>query len=147
MLPSLDQIVEFGKSREINITAAFPMAQMNANISAEVRKKVFFHVNANAFDYVQQVAQSYEELKRGDLYKFQSLPAFGLWFLPEYIMQGLREYDWKKHETQVRSWLNTREEVLSELEREGVFTRVRPIRVHVTSAGQPGNKDNKYRIN
>ncbi|MEK6969969.1 MAG: hypothetical protein AABW48_06080 [Nanoarchaeota archaeon] len=141
VLPTLEDIFNLG---EINITAVFPMAKVDDNISAEVREKVYFHVNANAFGWMQKVAQDYEKLKRADLYKFQTLPLFGLLFLPEDIMQGIRDYDWKQHEAQVRSWLGQREEVLGDLERKGVIARVKPVPVSATNFD---SKDDKYKIN
>lgn len=137
VLPSLEDIFNLG---EINITSGFPMAQVDANISAEVRENVYFHVNANAFSWIQNVAQDYEKLKRADLYKFQTLPLFGLWFLPKDIMQGIREYDWKQHEAQVQSWLTNREIVLNDLEQKGAIVRVKLVKVPVTNFDNPDDK-------
>ena len=72
---------------------------------------------------VQRTGQNYESLKRGGLYKFQTLPLFGLYFLCEDIMKGIKEHDWKKHEPQINEWLGIREDVLNEAERRGHVRR------------------------
>lgn len=75
--------------------------------------RAVFHVNANAVDYVKQIAAHYECLRRGELFKFKAgAPILGLWFLPEDIMQGLRDYDWQQHGSQLEQWLSQRDEVI-----------------------------------
>jgi len=120
-LPSLDEII---KLNEINIDVAFPMLKIDHCISAEVRDNVFFHVNVNAFVYIQHISRQYECFKRGDLYKFKAgAPVFGLWFLPEYIMKGIKEYDWLQHKQQMGEWMENREKVMNDLEKKGVIAR------------------------
>jgi len=120
-MPAKGEIIRLD---EINITACFPLAKVDHNIEARVKPNVIFWVNANAFDYVQQVAANYEELKRGDLYKFQTLRLFGLFFLPEDIMKAVRKYDWKKHQTQIDEWMGVRKADLQEAERRGILRRI-----------------------
>ena len=111
---------EISPLKEVNITCALPLAVVDHNVSVEARSNFFFHVNANAFDYIQEVSRTYEKLKRGDLFKFKAgADIFGLWFLPEYVMQGLREYDWEQHRNQINVWMNKREAVLQEGRRRG----------------------------
>ncbi len=105
------------------ITCCFPMAHTEHFLEAEVRQNIILDVNANAYDWVQRTGQNYESLKRGGLYKFQTLPLFGLYFLCEDIMKGIKEYDWKKHEPQINEWLGIREDVLNEAERRGHVRR------------------------
>ena len=124
IIPSLDKIVTLS---EIHINVGFPMMRPDESISAEVRKKVLFEVNANAFSHMKNIAQFYEKLKRGDLYKFQTLPVFGLWFLPEYIMEGIRKYDWSKHDAQVNSWMEKLEKDLSNIGKEGHIIHVKKV--------------------
>jgi hypothetical protein len=82
---------------------------------AEVRDKVSFQVHASAFQYIKKIAKDYSDLKRGDLYKFDTGQAyFGLLFLPEYVMQGLSDYDWDQHSEQVSEWMKTEKIVLTE---------------------------------
>jgi len=123
-IPSDSDISEL---TEINISCALPLAHMKQNLRAEIRNNVIFWINANAFDYVQRVSQNYEGLKRGDLFKFvPGVDFFGLFFLPEYIMEGLRDYDWGRHMEQVRKWLGRRETILNEGEQRGKIHRERP---------------------
>jgi hypothetical protein len=91
------------------ISCAFPLLNKDQFIEATVRENVRFDVNANFYQEIQKIAANYKELKRAELYKFDpGLELFGLWFLPEYIMQGLQEYNWKQHEEQVNEWLKVR---------------------------------------
>lgn len=107
---------------DVNITVVLPFAGMNQNISARVTPRAVFHVNANAINYIRGVASNYERLKRGELFKFEpGVRAFGLWFLPEDIMQGLRNYNWQQHESQVKEWLCQRNEVLERGRRKGIL--------------------------
>ena len=89
---------------------------------AEVRKGVLFLVHANAFDYIKEIAEGYEALKRGGLYKFDpGRRAFGLLFLPEYIMSGLRAYDWDRFRAQVDEWMMHEQQVRPEMTQTGQF--------------------------
>jgi len=79
---------------------------------AEVRDQVSFQVHTSAFKYIKKIAEDYKDLKRGALYKFDTgRDDFGLLFLPEYIMQGLRVYEWDQHREEVEAWMKTEEEV------------------------------------
>lgn len=109
------------------VNCAFPLLHKDHFIEAEVCKGAIFDINANALDYVKGVGQNYEPFKRGSLFKFQTLDLFGLFFLPESVMKGLRDYDWKPHEEQVREWMLEREGVLNEAESRGHLARVRKV--------------------
>jgi len=120
VIPGERDILEV--SGDVNVTVALPLAGIHQNISARVRPRAVFHVNANAVDYIKGVASNYESLRRGDLFKFEpGASIFGLWFLPEDIMQGLRDYNWQQHESQITSWLDQRAAVIDEGRRRGVL--------------------------
>lgn len=102
------------------ISCSFPLAHMDHNIDVEVKEGIFFHVNANAFDHVQKVARNYEILRRGELYKFDvGSNIFGLKYLPESVMQGLRDYNWSRHVSQIEAWMRERKASLDGLGKEG----------------------------
>lgn len=116
----------FAKARiktleEISIECFFPMGSMHQFIDAEVREGFNLHVNANAFTHIRNIVDKYEERKRGQLYKFSGTAH--LWFLPEYVMQGMREYYWKQHEAQVNEWLAALNPALERLRRENGFAK------------------------
>ncbi len=118
VVPTEREILEL--QGDINVTVALTMAHVDHNVSARVRPRAVFHVNANAIDYVQRVASDYEKLKRGDLFKFEpGLSALGLYFLPEDVMQGLRSYDWSQHQSQIEKWLTQRDVAITEGRRRG----------------------------
>jgi hypothetical protein len=81
---------------------------------AEVRDHVSFRVHENAFQYIKGIAENFENLKRGGLYKFDpGHRDYGILFLPRYIMEGLNEYDWDQHLEQIEEWLET-EKIISD---------------------------------
>ncbi len=113
--------------KKFAVNCAFPLLNVNHFIEAEICKGAIFSINANALNYVKNVGQNYETFKRGSLFKFQTLDSFGLFFLPESVMKGLRDYNWKPHEEQVRKWMLERERVLNEGARRGHLTRIRKV--------------------
>lgn len=122
-IPSED---DYKTLENITIVCTLPLLKVDHFIDATVRPNVIFKVNANALMYVQQLAQQYESLKRGDLFKFvPGVDMLGLYFLPEHIMQSLRDYDWDQHQKQVEEWLGERERDLNEAENKGFLHRVR----------------------
>jgi hypothetical protein len=83
---------------------------------AEVRKRVLFQVHANAFNYIKEISEGYEALRRGGLYKFDpGRREYGLLFLPEYIMSGLRAYDWDRFRSRVDEWMMHEQQVHPEM--------------------------------
>jgi hypothetical protein len=113
---------EIKNLERIIITCGFPMMHKDHFISVEVRKNVIFSVNANFYEYIKELSQGYEHLKRADLYKFQAgAESFGLFFLPEYVMEGIRDYDWSQHEEQMSAWIHKRTEIIEEGVRKGVL--------------------------
>ena len=111
---------------DVCISCALPLAKIYHNIEVKVRENFSFEINANAFDWVKKQAKVYEELKRVDLFKFiAGAPVFGLWFLPEQIMEDLRNYDWDQHQRQINTWLAQREVDLDDAERMGFLYRKR----------------------
>jgi hypothetical protein len=102
-IPSDDDIRQLARVR---VLCAFGYHIPNHYFDAEIREGVSFEIHANAFDYIRKVAEDFDDLKRGDLYKFDTgRREYGLLFLPEYIMQGMKEYDWNRHKRQVDEWM------------------------------------------
>ncbi|MBI5066118.1 hypothetical protein HZA97_07825 [Candidatus Woesearchaeota archaeon] len=121
-IPDDSKIKEISK---LEIMCTFPMLKVDQFIEAEVREKVKLNVNANAFDHVRYIAQFYEDLKRGDLYKFNpGMPNIdGMYLLPEYIMKGINEYNWDQHSKQIDAWLSERERIIRVMEKDKRFYR------------------------
>ncbi|HII15217.1 MAG TPA: hypothetical protein HA362_02795 [Nanoarchaeota archaeon] len=113
---------EIKKVPGARITCGFPMMHSDHFLEARVGD-IIFDVNANAYEWIQSTSQNYERLRRGGLYKFQTLGLFGLWFLPEAVMQGLKGYDWAQHKAQVDEWLGIREETQGQAENRGYVRR------------------------
>jgi len=110
---------EINEISKLEIRCAFPVLSPKHFFNAEVREGITFNINVNAFDYIRDLSENYQKLKRGDLYKFVAgLPEFGLYFLPEYIMEGLKEYDWDQHLDLVNDWQRKLEEILSAQEKK-----------------------------
>lgn len=109
------------KLEKICIRFVYPMAANSQFFNAEVRENVICRVNANAFSLVRRLAETYEQLRTGSLYGFAA--SSHLWFLPEYIMQGMREYNWQQHEAQVNEWLEVLNNTLARMEEKGSFAR------------------------
>ena len=96
---------EIYEATSLEIRCGLPFISSKFFFKAEVRPNVILDVNANAVDYAKDIAENYEKLKRGDLYKFEpGLSEFGLYFLPEYIMQGISDYDWSQHKSIIDKW-------------------------------------------
>lgn len=127
IIPKLEDIESI---KEVTIPVAFPFLNINHFIYPEVRENITFMVNANAYHYMINLAQFYERQKRSELYKFQTIESFGLWFLPEYIMEGIRKFDWRKYDKQVSEWLEEREKSLQPLEDEGKISVSKIIPLH-----------------
>ena len=141
-IPREQDLLELG---DVHVTCGLAILHKDHFIDAEVEDNVYFHVNANAFEYVQSQVRDYEGLRRGDLYKFiPGVDIFGLFFLPESIMKSLKEHDWEQYREQIDSWTRVREDALDGLERDGHLIRaesvieedgVIKIRRRVTEAG------------
>jgi hypothetical protein len=104
---------------KVNIQCVRPMSGKGL-LEAEVRENFVIGITDSAYSYVERTARYYERLRRGELFKFE--PGEGLfevYFLPEFVMQGLRDYDWNKHK--VREWVRNREESCRKLERTGLL--------------------------
>src|SRR3989338_8308070 len=99
---------------DIEVVCVFPLGSKRQFVDARIRPRAVFHINANAFDYVGAAGRDYERKKRGELYKFETVKIMGLWFLPEDVMQGLRDYDWTQHTAQIDQWLDKRGAMLEE---------------------------------
>ncbi|MFH0752252.1 MAG: hypothetical protein V1914_01510 [archaeon] len=126
-IPSESDISEVTR---LEIECAFPLLSQNHFIEAKLEEKVSFFVNANAFSYIQALALSYEQLKRGDLYKFEpGLSTLGLYFLPENIMKGLKDYDWSQHKAQVEDWLQVRSKVLNDMRTKGLLVEAQKLKI------------------
>ncbi len=107
---------------KVSIMCALGYPVTSHFFEAEIRKGVFIRVHANAFKYIKEIAEDFEDLKRGDLYKFDTgRRDYGLLFLPEYIMQGLKEYDWNQHKEQVEEWMEDEEETRPEDVKTGKY--------------------------
>ncbi|MBI2564658.1 hypothetical protein HYV79_01565 [Candidatus Woesearchaeota archaeon] len=115
---------EITQPLSIEIICVLPLFNPNHFFEANVIDNVFFRINANAFHHVQELAFYYETLKQGDLYELNTA-GFGGYFVPEAVVKALKEYDWKKHEKQVRAWLLERYQVLSDAEKKGFFHRLK----------------------
>lgn len=121
-------IPEIEKIRRLDsaeIGCALPILKPEHFFKVKLDEVISFDINANAFNYIQLVANRYEELKRGDLFKFDTgLPnVFGLFFLPENVMKGLKNYDWKQYEKQVDEWMGIRNKMLDGCDRVVSFNR------------------------
>ena len=128
---------------DIYVNCAFPLVHKDHHFNAEVRKGFFFNVYENALDYVKDLAKNYEELKRGDLFKVVTLEAFGFYFLPEYVMEGVRKYDWSQYDQQVNEWLGIRENILQSAENAGVLRRSSTVKSKIDDFfGQGMGNDN-----
>ncbi|MDP3966203.1 MAG: hypothetical protein Q8Q04_01595 [archaeon] len=120
----IPQIYEIENREKISIPVALPLANLMQDLGVKVNSSIEFIVNANAVTYLRNIADSYQNLKRGDLYKFTpGIDYFGLWFLPEEIMEGLKNYDWSPHQKQIRTWLLKREGILKNMEGKGFLLR------------------------
>ena len=77
------------------------------HIDLEPLPRARFEINANAYNWVKRQIDDYTNLRRGDLYIFDSKnsPELGLHFLPEKVMSALHDYDWIQHEEQIKEWL------------------------------------------
>jgi hypothetical protein len=135
-IPSESEIKNLERSV---INCAFPLLVPEHYITAEVRPNVTFEVNANFYERMRKLSQGYEHLKRGDLYKFD--PGLGLFFLPEYIMKGIKDYDWKQHEEQIKAWMDDRSSFIGEKVREGVLYVPKPERL-IVPAGKGSDRTN-----
>jgi len=102
-IPSDSDIKE---TLKLNIGCSFKPLNPDQHLEVEIRDNVTFDVYANSFYYIRWLSENSEKMKRGDLFKFDTgMAAWGIYFLPEYIMQGLREYDWDQHNKQLWEWL------------------------------------------
>ena len=119
-IPERDDIWKVDK---LNVLCAFPLMRTDHFIDAEVAPGFTFQINANAFDYMKNLGKDYERLRRGALYKFETVEAFGLWFLPKEVMEGLKNHDWNQHLRQINIWMAQREEILDEGVRRGHIVR------------------------
>ena len=107
---------------KVSIMCALGYPVTSYFLEAEIKDGVLFRVHANAFKYIKEIAEDFEDLKRGDLYKFDTgRRDYGLLFLPEYIMQGLRDYDWNRHKEQVDEWMEGEQEARPEEVKTGQF--------------------------
>lgn len=112
-----DQIIipkksEIGRLESACFTCSLPIANVKHFVDIAMDDWISFNINANAYAYVQRLAENYEELKRGDLYKFNpGIEVLGLYFLPENVMKWLKGFDWSKHQKQVDEWLGMRQQV------------------------------------
>ena len=96
---------------KVSIMCALGYPATSHFFEAEIRDGVFIRVHANAFKYIKEIAEDFENLKRGDLYKFDTgRRDYGLLFLPDYIMQGLKAYAWNRHKEQVEEWMEDEQE-------------------------------------
>ncbi len=111
VVPREDQIKNILR---IDIGCSFPPKINDQSFTAYIRDNVSFEIYANAFYYVRFLSDNYDKMdkngklryKRGRLFKFDTgLKAWGVYLLPEYIMEGLRKYDFDQHEAQVIEWL------------------------------------------
>ncbi len=117
---------EISPVESISVTCSLPLAKVDHNIEVKLMENFEFFINANAYDFVIQQAKKYEQLRRGDLYKFVAgLDMLGFWFLPEEIMKALKTYNWDQHLRQINTWMAQRETDLDEAERRGFLKRVR----------------------
>ncbi len=126
VVPSASDIFEISG---LELECCFPMCIPKHSIRAEVRPNIVLVVNANAFDHVVGMGRDYECLRRGRLYEFGTgLPyKFRRWFLPEFIMQGIIDYDWLKHSSQVDQWNGNLDGAWSNLERENLMVRTKRV--------------------
>ncbi|HLC56337.1 MAG TPA: hypothetical protein VJJ23_03830 [Candidatus Nanoarchaeia archaeon] len=111
VIPTENQIRNILK---IDIGCSFPPKVNDQSFTAEVRDNVSFEIYSNAFYYVRFLSDNYDKInekgsfryRRGELFKFDTgLKAWGVYLLPKYIMEGLREYNFDQHEAQVIEWL------------------------------------------
>jgi hypothetical protein len=108
-LPSDDNIHKLAR---VTIFCALDFNLPTHSFKAEVLDGVSFEVHATAFEYIKKTAEDFDNLKRGDLYKFDTgLKEYGLLFLPEYIMQGIKDYDWNQHKEEVDKWMKSEQMV------------------------------------
>lgn len=123
VLPDESRISE---TPSLEIRCANPLLSPKFFFKAEVRENIVFDVNANFYYDILEVADNYKILKRGDLYKFQAgITEFGLYFLPEYIMEGVKEYDWNQHKEIVDKW----DKVLDDISNDRIILSRDNIRV------------------
>ncbi len=110
------------RSDSIYLTVLRPFYDLNQFIDAEIRKGFHLHINANSFWAVRAISRNFSHLKRGPLYKF--FPGIhGQFWLPEFVMEGMRDYDWTQHVSQIDQFnadLNSR---LEKLENRGIIIR------------------------
>jgi hypothetical protein len=94
------------KLARVRIMCAFGYNIPNHYFEAEIMGGVSFEIHANAFDHIRKIAENFDGLKRGDLYKFDTgRREYGLLFLPKHMMQGIKGYDWNQHKEQVDKWM------------------------------------------
>lgn len=115
-IPLIEELIELDS---LVIDFSLPWAGKRV-IEAKVRENVTFKVNINAFAEIQKLALFYQQLKRGDLYKVDcKIPSLGIWYLPEHIMVGLKEYNWSQHQKQANEWLTEWQKGMAEIEKKG----------------------------
>ncbi len=102
-IPSESDITEILK---LDIGCSYPPLNPEKHKEIKIKDNVTIDVYANAYYYIRWLSQNYEEMKRGDLYKFDTgMNAWGIYLLPEDIMQGLRDYDWSEYKKKFIGWL------------------------------------------
>ena len=106
----------------VRVMCAVGSPSTKHSFNARVADRVSFEVHATAFEHIKKIAEDFEELKRGGLYKFDTgRRDYGLLFLPETIMRGLSKYNWEKHRKQVEEWMESGEETQPYADKTGKF--------------------------
>ena len=69
--------------------------------TAEIREGVMLKFDTRGWHFLREIAHEYEHLKRGSLYKLQVCEGAQLYLLPQSFMEGIRGYNWLKHQRQM----------------------------------------------
>jgi hypothetical protein len=106
---------------EVSIFLTFPIAKVDHKLKVNPVQGFTIDVNANAFDYLRSIVKNPEKYKRGDLFKIQNGLSNGpVYFVSTEVMQGLQNYDWNQHTSQIDQWLGQLETDLKEINRNGL---------------------------
>ena len=101
-LPKNNQIYE---TESFSMSFILPLSSSRFNFKTEIMPGITLSTNANSIWVIKELAKNYTSLRRGELYKFTStINGDGLYFLPEHVMIGIKNYDWTKHWDLLGQW-------------------------------------------